>query len=251
MSLNPPDSKPWRRVLDLIHAGGSTREVAGQAARAAERALSTASDDPAFQATAEVLVALPLAARRPGFSGYIQDLGIDDEALASRAAFLAALTSALDRTAATTDLGELARMELVRALGSEFDARLPGLFPETPADVRKALGDLAGGKGFAGFARRFFAGLTHQTLSYYLSRALASQTGEHKRFSNDADRVRFEQALRHHAWEASAIVEEYAAGWYGKNIWRGSGPTPDNIRRFASYAFTKLRRELGRRRHDD
>lgn len=251
MSLNLPNSKPWRHVLGLIDAGGSTREVAGQAARAAENALSQASNDPAFQATAEILVALPLAARGPGFSGYIQDLGVDYEALSSRAAFLAALSSALDRTTATTDLGELARMELVRALSSEFDARLPALFPETPADVRTALGGLAGGKGFAGFARQFFAGLTHQALSYYLSRALAAQTGEERRFSNDADRVRFEQALRQHAWEASVIVEEYAAGWYGKNIWQGDGPTPDNIRRFASYAFTKLRRELGRRRNDD
>lgn len=251
MSLDLPNSTPWRDVMGLIDAGGSASEVARGAAEAAERALSAASDDPAFQATAEVLVELPLAARGPGFESFLDALGIDAGALASRAAFLLALTNSLDRTAATTDLGELARMELVRALATEFDRRLPSLFPETPADVRKALGALAGGDGFAGFARQFFAGLTHQALSYYLSRALAAQTGDAARFTSDADRVRFEQALARHAWETSAIVEEYAAGWYGKTIWQGDGPTPDNVRRFASYAFTKLRRELGRRRDDD
>lgn len=251
MSLNLPNSKAWREVVGLIEDGGSASEVAGGAARAAERALSDAADDPAFQAAAEVLVELPLAARGPGFLAFLTDLGISEDALNSRSAFLSALTQSLDRTVATTDLGEMARIEMVRALASEFESRLPSLFPENAADVRKALGDLAGGNAFAGFARQFFSALTHQTLAYYLSRALAAQTGGTERFSDDADRVRFEQALARHAWDTSAIVEEYAAGWYGKNIWQGDGPTPDNVRRFASYAFTKLRRELGRRRDDD
>ena len=145
MSLNLPNSKPWREVVGLIEEGGSASDVAGGAARAAERALSVAADDPAFQAAAEVLVELPLAARGPSFLPFLTDLGISEDALASRSAFLSALTQSLDRTAATTDLGEMARMELVRALASEFESRLPSLFPETAADVRKALGDLGSG----------------------------------------------------------------------------------------------------------
>lgn len=203
LSLTLPQSKAWGDVVAAIGEGETASGVTGLASIAAGRALKVASDDPAFQATAQALVELPLAARGPGFLDFLRERGLSEEDLASRSAFLAALTASLDRKDATTDLGEIARIELVRALTVEFDTRLPSLFLETPADVRKALGDLAGGKNFARFARRLFAGLTQQSLSYYLSRALASQTGDGERFQSDADRVDFEEAVARHAWDTA------------------------------------------------
>ena len=142
----------------------------------------------------------------------------------------------------------VARMALARALTEELDARLPTLFAASPADIRSALGKLAGGRDFADFARRFFASLTAQTLASYLSRTLADHTGPERRFASDAERVAFDRAIERHAWESAAIVGAYADGWYGKNVWQGDGPTPRAIRGFASCAFTKLRRELASRR---
>lgn len=247
-SLALPKSKAWREVLALIDAGADAEAVAGQAALASERALSGAMKDPAFLAAARVLVELPLAARSPGFSDWLSAHDMQDSDLASAPAFLSALGRMLDATPASSDLGEMARMALLRSVAEEFEARLPSLFPPEPSDLRSALGRLAGGDGFATFARRFFAGLTGQTLSYYLSRVLAEHTGADRRFAGDADRVAFDAAIERHAWESAAIVSEFASGWYGKNIWQGDGPTEQSIAGFASYAFTKLRRELGRRR---
>lgn len=247
-SLDLPTSKAWRDVVASIGRGADAAEVAARSAKAAERAFSSAIGDAAFEDAARILVELPLAARGPAFPDFLDALGIPEAALESRTGFITALARSLDRSPAATDFGEMARMELLEALSTEFDRRLPALFPESPADIRKALGQLAGGSGFASFARRFFAGLTDRTLSYYLSRALAHETGATARFASDAERVTFEQSIARHAWEVSGIVEDYAAGWYGKTVWQGDGPTPEKIRGFAAYAFTKLRRELARHR---
>jgi hypothetical protein len=112
-----------------------------------------------------LLVKLPLAARSPGFSEWLGDRGLGEADMVSAPAFLAALGRMLDRTQATIDLGEMARMAVLRSVAEEFEARLPSLMPPGPWDIRSALGRLAGGRDFAGFARRFYAGLTSQTLS--------------------------------------------------------------------------------------
>jgi hypothetical protein len=114
--------------------------------------------------------------------------------------------------------------------------------------VQRAIGRLAGGDRFAALAREFFARLTQRILDYYLSRELSNHIGAGQRFADDRERSQFDQALDRHCREASRIVEEFAGGWYGKNVYQGDGLTPDDVRRFAPVAFTKIRAELRKRR---
>jgi hypothetical protein len=107
---------------------------------------------------------------------------------------------------------------------------------------------LAGGDRFSALAREFFARLTLRALDYYLSRELSYHIGEGKRFRDDRARSQFDQALDSHCREASQIVEEFAGGWYGKNVYQGEGLTPDAVGRFAPIAFKKIRAELRMRR---
>jgi hypothetical protein len=146
-----------------------------------------------------------------------------------------------------TDLGELAHLALVESLTEALEPQLPSLFAPSPREIRTALGQLAGGNRFASFARTFFARLTGRILDYYLSRELAAHTGPGKRFPSDGDRAAFDHALATHAFETSRIVEGFAAGWYGKNVWQGDGPTREKIDGFSRFAFRKIRNELGRR----
>ncbi len=99
--------------------------------------------------------------------------------------------------------------------------------------------------------REFFGRLTQRSLDYFLSRELGGHIGAGERFRDDVDRSRFDQALDRHCREASRIVEEFAGGWYGKNVYQGEGLTPDAIRRFAPVAFKKIRAELRKRRDAD
>jgi hypothetical protein len=151
-------------------------------------------------------------------------------------------------TTLVSDAGELAKAALLESLSVQLQDRVPSLFEPSPQDVRSALGALSQGKNFALLARDFFARLTYRSLDYYLSRELAVHTGQEMRFATDSDRVAFQNDLAQHTFEASRIVEEFAAGWYGKTVWQKQQLDQEAINKFTAYAFKKLRGELGRRR---
>jgi len=247
-----PQSRKWRQVVALLRSGADLSDVAQASALAAERDLAKATSDPVFQYVAKLLVELPLAARSPGFSEYLEGLGLSENALSSTPELTAELSSAIDRFAISvgtrSDLGEIAQMALVESLSQKLDNSLPSLFAPEPREIRRELGKISNGKEFAAFARQFFASVTYKSLDYYLSRELANHTGAGERFSTDADRVAFENALSSHTFEASRIVEEFAGGWYGKTVWKNQELSETKIDNFARYAFKKIRDELGRRR---
>lgn len=245
-------SKKWREVVSLLDSGAPVDAIAEAAAEASERDLGRAADDPGFQFVSRLLVELPLVARSPGFAGAVATLGVRSDNLNSLPAFLAGLSEAIDRVAfesgQTSDAGILAKSALLESLSVQLGNRLPTLFEPTATDIRTELARFSTGQNFAVLARDFFARLTYRSLDYYLSRELASHTGDGKRFATDAERTSFQQALARHTFEASKIVEEFAGGWYGKNVWQKQEFDQTAINRFTSYAFKKLRDEFGRRR---
>lgn len=247
-----PRSSKWRRVVGLIESGASAERIAQASAEAAETALKRAAGDPVFAESAWLLANLPLAARGPGYVHSLSELGVAVEEAPSLFQLAAAVSATLDARARAdggrTDLGEMAQQSLVESLTSAIEPQLPSLFTPEPAEVRRALGRLSGGDRFAALARDFFARLTHRTLDYFLSREMANHVGQSRRFSTDAERRAFDEALAAHCQEAARIVEDYAGGWYGKNVWRGGALSRDATARFAAYAFRKIRHELGRRR---
>jgi hypothetical protein len=125
------------------------------------------------------------------------------------------------------------------------------LFGPRPEEVQRAFGQFSSGSRFSGLAREFFSRLTQRCLDYYLSRELSNHIGQGARFGDDRARSEFDNALDRHCREASRIVESFAGGWYGKNVYQGDGLTLDSIRRFAPVAFRKVRAELRKRRDAD
>ena len=247
-----PASRKWTHVVELLEAGASAGEVAAASARAAESALSAASDDPVFREAVWYLATLPLTARAPGYVSGLGRLGLQVDGEPSLLELSASIASALDahgrRTGGRTDLGEMAQMALVESLANAIEPQLPSLFDPEPAEVRHALGRLSGGDPFAALARDFFARLTHRCLDYYLSREMANHVGAGRRFAGDAARRSFDAAVALHSHEAARIVEAYAGGWYGKTVWLGDRLDREATDRFARYAFKKIRDELERRR---
>jgi hypothetical protein len=247
-----PRSKQWRAVVGLLEGDADLAEIAEAAALASEADLRRASSDPLFQFVSSLLVELPLWARAPGFDEALRGIGADPDAARSITGLLSEVSAAIDeeafRSGRISDAGELAKSALLESLAVQLETRVPSLFEPSPSEVRSALGALAQGKNFALLARNFFARLTYRSLDYYLSRELAMHMGEGRRFASDADRVAFQNDLAQHTFEASRIVEEFAAGWYGKIVWQKQQLDQEAINRFTSFAFTKLRKELGRRR---
>ena len=243
-----PQSRKWRQVVALLDAGASEGQVAAAAADASQTALKMAAGDPLFLVVLETLAELPLVARGPGFAGEMVRLGLRvPESLPGLLGDLSDRFDLARETVGGSDIGEIGHQSALVSLARAVEADLPSLFAPTPQELRRALGALSVGQRFAGLARSFFAEVARRTLDYYLSRELANHTGPGRRFASDAERVAFDAALARHAVEASRTVEDYAGGWSGKAVWQGGGLTPQAVKRFASYAMTKLTAELARR----
>lgn len=245
-------SKKWQQVVGELETGSDAGTIAGASAEAAETALSGAAQDPILANSLWLLTQIPLAARGPDYAKDLEVLGLQVSDSPSLFDLTSAISEAIDDSARAgggrTDLGEMAQLALIESLTAAVAPQLPSLFTPTPADVRDAVGRLAGGDQFAKFARDFFSRLTHRCLDYYLSRELANHVGEGARFADDGARARFDEALGVHCYETSRIVEAFAGGWYGKNVYQGDGLTRDKVEAFAQYAFRKIRAELVRRR---
>src|SRR4051812_4884083 len=247
-----PKSRKWSQVIDELRLGGDIGGIAASTARAAEAALQAASKDPAFLYAFWLLTQIPLAARGPEFAQDLRRLGLEIRNQPGLMDVAAAISGAVDRHAREqgyrTDLGEMAQMAAVESLAALVGPNLPSLFEPSAAEVQREIGRFAGGDRFSALAREFFARLTQRSLHYYLSRELSNHVGADERFRHNRARSQFDDALDRHCREASQIVEQFAGGWYGKNVYQRDGLTPEAVRRFAPVAFNKIRAELRKRR---
>jgi hypothetical protein len=247
-----PKSRKWVQVVNELRLGTNVDGIAASAADAAEASLQAASHDPAFLHAFWLLTQVPLAARGDAFDEDMHRLGVRIPKRPGLMDVTAAISDAVDRYAreqgGRTDLGEMAQMAAVESLMALVGRDLPTLFEAGPDEVRRALGRYAGGDRFSTLAREFFARLTQRSLDYYLSRELSNHIGAGERFTDDTVRSQFDEALSRHCREAARIVEAFAGGWYGKNVYQGDGVTPEAVCRFAPVAFKKIRAELRKRR---
>lgn len=247
-----PQAPKWREVVGHLDAGAGAGIVTHVAYEAAKRSLGQAVHDPRFVDAVSLLIELPLAARSPDFIETAAALGVDLPDSPDAVDLTLVVSTALDCNQApagpATDLGEMAKLALLQSLGDALKDQLPSLLVPEPGEVRTALGRLASGDRFARLARSFFGGLLYRVLDYYLAREMANHIGRNARFADDSQRRAFDAELARHCHNVAGIVEAYAGGWLGKHVYQGAGADREQIRRFAAYAFTKIRRELDLRK---
>ena len=243
-------TRSWKRVIAMLEEGADLSAVAAATEKAAQGWLKEMKTDPALIQALWLLTQLPLAARSENYVGELRARGIDVSEAPSLMELVGAFTDAVDSQirdlGGRTDLGEMAQFSATETLSALVGERMPSLFGTTPEDVRRELAALGTKKQFGTLLRDFFARLTHRHLTYYLSRVLSDQVGGDGRFQDVTEHREFNDALRQHCHEASAIVEDFAGGWFSKTEWK-SGITPEKTGAFAHVAFKKIGAELRKR----
>jgi len=246
-----PTGAAWQAVVGLVAEGASAAEVAGAAARAADRDLSRAADDPVFVESVRLLAALPPAAAAASPAEALRAAGLQAGSTPSLSDLLGAVSHRLDEVAYAagrgSDLAELCRRALISTLARRIGDRLPGLVPAEPGDVLDAAASFRSPDAFASLARDFFGDLTSQSLSNWVDRILPTMVGRDRRFESASAKAEFARALDLHVLETTRIIHEFSIGWYAKALRDGAPISSDRARRFGGYAFTKVRAELERR----
>ncbi|MAQ83680.1 MAG: hypothetical protein CMH12_10655 [Maritimibacter sp.] len=243
-----PGHKYWRDVAGLLATSVSNQEVISASAKAAERDMLRAANDPVFVEAVRLMLAIPAAARSDDFADALRKLDLNVTANPELMELIVATTQRLDQVARAvrmrTDFGEIAARALVSTLSTAIGDALPGLFEASPADVQAVARRLSWSAGISDLSRRFYGALVGETLSYWLDRTLDTHVGPEGRFANAADRSSFDLELDQFTFEATRIIKEFSGGWYGKTLHtKGSISSPDAAI-FGAVALKKIVEEL-------
>jgi hypothetical protein len=142
-----PRSKEWRQVIALIADGEDVGAIAAATARAAERSMIVASDDPIVRHAFWLLSQIPLAARQPDFPSSLRRLGINVGGEPTLIEITTGMMLAIDRMAAKarhrSDLGEMTQLCAAESLSAVAGRELPDLFGATHTVIRSTLAALA------------------------------------------------------------------------------------------------------------
>lgn len=245
-----PRSAKWMDVVEALGAGLGADAIASLTFRAVGRDLDSAANDAVYREAVHLLAAIPLAARAADFVHALRDLGVDAGDRPELADVIFAVGDRLDFIAAASDvandIGELSRRALTAALSKGIGDKAPGLIASTADDVRIAARQCSDPSEFAALARSFFTRFLGEVLSSHLDRVMALHVGEGERFRHVGDRAVFEAEMATFAHETTAIVHEFARGWYGKNAYGPNGLTERTAAGFGAFALTKIHSELQR-----
>jgi hypothetical protein len=243
-----PRTKYWRDVVSLLDAGAADSDVVAASARAAERDMLAAASDPVFVESVRLLLNIPVAARAEDFGQALRDTGLavgnGPELLELVMAVEERLDAVRRETRVRSDFGEIAARALTRTLTASIGDALPALFGSTPEDVKAAVRKMSWAKGISGFTRDFFGTLVSGSLSYWLDRTLALQTGQDRRFPTAAARNAFDAELGRYSAEATRIIKEFSSGWYGKTLNREGGFGAKEAATFGAVALKKTVSDL-------
>lgn len=246
-----PKTKPWREVVALLDDGATDDAVIAGAAIAAEKEIRSAADDPVYVEALRLLAMIPQAARSEDFGAALRTLGLSVPERALALDLLAAVGRRLDEVALAngrSDFGELSRRAAIAVVSAEIVEGSSGLFGSDHDDLRLQAARLSRPPEFARVTRLFLGQLVTGSLSSWLDRVLATRIGPEARFEDVAGRASFDAALAQYCSESTRIVQEFAAGWYGKTLWREGEITSDRAAVFGYVALKKIGEELRRKR---
>lgn len=245
---NLPRTRKWQQVIALIEGGAGTAQIANATITAAENCFKLVAKDKGLVETIWILTQLPLAARSDDFGQALQRIGLNVSDSPGLMEVIGAFSDAIDKklknNGGRTDLGEMAQMAASEAMTQIIGRKTQSLFGTTPDDVKNAFSKLATNKEFSACARDFFSRLTYKCLDYFVSRAVANNVGESRRFRTLAQQGEFTKALGTHSREASRIVEAFSGGWFTKTNWEKKGISRQDAAGFTHVAMTKIVSEL-------
>jgi hypothetical protein len=242
-----PNTVPWNDVVCTIADGEDVAAVAAATMHAAIRGVEKAYDDPGLTRAVYLLAKLIQASREPDFTRGLDRIGISVGTSLDIFELTAGFSDAIDafhrRLGGRTDIGEMADLAAVKALGSALGERTVNLFGASADEIQAAARSLSTPKGFGVLYHEFFSEFTGRFLTYHLSRELSKHVGENCRFADIEAHSDFVSQLHTHCSEAALAVRKYAGDWFTKHR-NGDGITEVKAKHFTNYCLTKLRQEL-------
>lgn len=245
-----PRTKAWKAIIDQLATFDDSDESLAQIANATlnnvKKTYESMPYDESVIKALQYLVTLSVSAKKENQVNFLQEHGyIVDENLS----LLSLVRSA--KNLITTENGSLESNKMVRDAilqaitayeRNNRDDQL-SLFREQPSNIWSNIGS---GAAFCELTRSFFAAFTDRYLRYYLEREAASIINDYRSIEAFSQKLSEQaEAISHHAFETSKIMQSFAAGWYNRHA-KDSVPSTQEITDFLRLSFGKMREEFRR-----
>lgn len=152
----------------------------------------------------------------------------------------------IDTENGSLETNKIAKDSVLQAITTyqgDHSSQQLSLFGDQSNSVWKETGT---GAAFCELARSFFAAFTDRQIKYYIERSAASEIDNYaalQAFSTGISKQ--SDAISHHAFETSKIMQSFAAGWFNKHA-VDSVPLDNKITDFLRTSFGKMREEFRR-----
>ena len=247
-----PKTLRWQGVVRLLdQSPDDVPAVAHATVRAAESRLRELSRDPSLVQCFWLLTRIAAASREADFAAATAALGVAPPQADSALAFIAQVheqvRADLTRFPESGPFSELASLALRHTLSETVGQQGRSLFGSSLEDVQRAFRLHSTPTRFGDLARRFFGDFLARTLRFFVERELSNQVGVGHRLTGIDASHEFATALDLYARQSARIMEDFAAGWYGKHNWQSGGAiSREEAAGFVTVALRKLRMELTR-----
>jgi len=245
-----PRTYRWKQVIALLEDQDSTfQELAGSTLHAVETGLRNAGKDEGLVTTFWLLTQLTDSATKGDFTQNLNRIGLnipcDPSLFDITSAFSNYIDSHVTIARRRSDISQLASSAAIECLTNLCASESASLFDSSADDVQKSFKKLGTRANFSKLGHEFFSRFTYRYATYLISRELSNHVGVDGRFKVIDNHKNFNNALNLHCRQATRIVDDFAGGWYSKNVYQEK-LTIDNAAKFIHVALKKLRSEFKR-----
>ncbi len=246
-----PKTKQWKTIVDQLANYGIGSNTVAQIADTTLTCIRTLYEELPYEESliksVKFLVLLSTSANQPNQQDYLLQNGISVDAQLSLFSILGSANKYIETATDSLECAKIAKdsiLQTITAYQRTHTQNQITLFGD--GDSESAWANIGTGAAFCELARSFVATFTDRQLKYFIERSAASAINDYPKLQMFSAGVTEQaEAISHHAFETSKIMQSFAAGWFNKHT-ANQLPSDDEITSFLRISFGKMREEFRR-----
>ncbi len=245
-----PKRKQWNAIVQQLSeyqpSAETTAKIANDTLTCIRKNYEQMPYDESVSKAIKFLAMLSVSANQDNQAAFLRNNGcaVDDKlSLFSLVNSAKNFITTADGSLETNKIARDAVLQAITTYQSHHTSEQLTLFGDNNEPVWKNVGS---GAAFCELARSFFAAFTDSQIKYYIERSAASEINDYATLQSfSAGISQTADAISHHAFETSKIMQSFAAGWFNKHAVT-SVPADNKITDFLRISFGKMREEFRR-----
>ena len=244
-----PKTQQWNHIVSQLSLydgdSDSIADIANSTLECIKRSYGLMSQDESVIKAIRFLAILSFSANKENQIEFLNQNGYKVDQTLSLFSILNSARTFIETENGSLETNKIAKDAILQTLSTyqqNNSHEQLSLF-STTNDIWRNVGT---GAAFCELARSFFSAFTDRHLKYYLDRSAATSISDYRKYQSFSDVVASQsEAISHHAFETSKIMQSFAAGWYNNHV-RETTPSDNEISGFLSVAFGKMKEEFRR-----